>query len=244
MKGFGLINETTSTGCKLTDKMKLFVILVKMLGPIPAKNRADRMAIAGKLACSERTVFRVLSGVKTSTEVDFDNRSKVYKPFKSRLSVLEQIKDLDLPINQITDESFTGRDADRRGQVETISLDTNGIQFEDQDPSFDCPSAFGKKPEDFPLPCLRCSVDEECLRATQAADRDDDGQGQAETIRLDANRLQFEDQQAPLNCPREFGKKPEDFPLPCLRCPVDEECLAATQAGHRMELDSPVGKRL
>src|SRR5208283_1889563 len=165
MKGFGLINETTSTGCKLTDKMKLFVILVKMLGPIPAKNRADRMAIAGKLDCSERTVFRVLSGVKTSTEVDFDNRSKVYKPFKSRLSVLEQIKDLDLPINQIADESFTGRDADGRGQVEkTIPLDTNRIQFEDES----CPSEFGKMPEGFLRPCLVCPVDEECLKATQA----------------------------------------------------------------------------
>jgi hypothetical protein len=34
----------------------------------------------------------------------------------------------------------------------------------------------------------------------------------------------------PANCPAAFGQKPDGFLPPCLTCPVDEECLRATQA--------------
>jgi hypothetical protein len=170
MKGYTLFDRTTSTGLKLKDKEKIFVILVLLFGPIPAKNRMDRMAIAEELECSERTVYRVLSGVKASVEIDFDNRARLYRLSNSRPSLIERAEDR-LPANHITDESHAVKDADRLNHDETMPVNRNRLRTEDEHV---CPSAFGKKPEDFALPCLLCPIDEECLRATQAAEREAD----------------------------------------------------------------------
>jgi hypothetical protein len=170
MKGYTFFDRTTSTGQKLKDKEKLFVMLVMIFGPIPAKNRTDRMAIAEELECSERTVYRVLSGVKASVEIDFDNRARLYRLSNSRPSLLEQAEDR-LPVNQITDESHAVKDADRLRHAETMPVNRNRLRTEDEHV---CPSAFGKKPKDFLIPCLLCPIDEECLAATQAAERNAD----------------------------------------------------------------------
>jgi hypothetical protein len=171
MEGYTLFDRTTSTGQKLKDKEKLFVILVLIFGPIPAKNRTDRMAIAEELECSERTVYRVLSGVKASVEIDFDNRARLYRLSDSRLSLIEQAEDR-LPVNHITDEPHAAKDGGRMSHDETMPVNRNHLRTEDEHV---CPSAFGKKPKSFLPPCLACPIDEECLRATQAAEREADG---------------------------------------------------------------------
>jgi hypothetical protein len=61
---------------RLTDKMKIFLIMTALIGPIPARTRGDRLAIGGRLGCSQRTVRRVLAGVRGSGCVHVDESKK------------------------------------------------------------------------------------------------------------------------------------------------------------------------
>jgi len=69
-----VINRRSSkmTNKALTDKQKLFLFHILMNGPIPARTYQDRLNIAEALNCSDRTVFRVLAGVRENGTVHVD----------------------------------------------------------------------------------------------------------------------------------------------------------------------------
>jgi hypothetical protein len=137
---------------KLTDKQKLFLILLTFVDSITVRTREHRMALASALECSERTIYRILAGLRMSGRVEV-SYSKTYRLAKSELPILEKMKRI------VESRIFISWD-------ETPILEPK-YHLE----PLNCPSKFGEKPVSFLPPCLTCPIDEECLLATQEGER-------------------------------------------------------------------------
>jgi hypothetical protein len=137
---------------KLTDKQKLFLILLAAIGRIPVRTHEHRMALAAALECSERTIYRILAGLRVSGRVQVSH-SKEYRLAKSELPILEKMKHIVEP------------------RIFIPWVETPTLEHEYHIEPVNCPAKFGEKPVSFLPPCLTCPIDEECLIATQEAAR-------------------------------------------------------------------------
>ncbi|MGO9119538.1 MAG: hypothetical protein ACLQPD_18255 [Desulfomonilaceae bacterium] len=143
---------------KLTDKQKLFLILLAFVGSIPVRTREHRMSLAAALECSERTIYRILAGLRASGRVEV-SYFKLYRLAKSEVPILDKMRRII--------ESRVHFPYDETSKL----IRENPLEPEYHIEPLNCPAKFGKKPDSFLPPCLTCPIDEECLKATQEAKR-------------------------------------------------------------------------
>ncbi len=129
---------------KFTDKQKLFMMCIAFVGPIRIRTREDRIALAKAFECSERTIVRVISGLKKCSHIDL-NYFNEYFLLNPELTILGELRSSPIKSGPIgsTPQMNRGRQPDN------------------------CPADFGEKPDKFLPRCLTCPIDEACFRVTE-----------------------------------------------------------------------------